>query len=229
MFGTPGDPDSPKAYKFTTIFFLDFGKNSAHAIDKYVYAYGLDKSWRGRSALYLARVPNTDVMHRSKWQFFAGLKPGSIPTWSNSIIDKKPVLVDDRVLYPAAIGRGCPAGQHVIGQGGVVYDAPLKRYIFASWSCATHEFYEAPNPWGPWRHFLSRGFGFFRLPVNRGQYGTSIPSKFISEDGKTLYVQSNVCCGGDSYTFSLRKLYLQTYRPQSPAINRQPKEAKAAR
>lgn len=31
---------------FTTIFFADFGKDSAWAPDKYVYAYGLDNNWR---------------------------------------------------------------------------------------------------------------------------------------------------------------------------------------
>jgi len=111
----------------------------------------------------------------------------------------------------------CPSSNPVIAQGGVVYDAPLQRYIFTSWSCATHELYEAPNPWGPWRHFLSNDFGPLRLPHNRGQYGASIPSKFISTDGKTLYLQSNVCCSGDSYAFSLRRLYLDTYEAVSPS------------
>ena len=82
----------------------------------------------------------------------------------------------------------------------------LQRYIFSSWSCSTHELYDAPQPWGPWKHIASIDFGPLRLTQNRGQYGTSIPSKYISADGKTLYLQSNVCCGGDSYTFSLRKL-----------------------
>src|SRR5215475_12950661 len=50
-------------HKFTTIFFLDFGKNNANAIDKYVYAYGLDNNWRQAFGtvldpvdVYLARV-----------------------------------------------------------------------------------------------------------------------------------------------------------------------------
>ena len=58
-------------------------------------------------------------------------------------------------------------------------------------------------------YVLSNDFGPLRGLHNRGQYGTSIPSKFISADGKTLMLQSNVCCGGDSYTFSLRKLNLE--------------------
>ena len=215
MFGTPNNSTDPAAYKFTTVFFLDYGKNSASAIDSYVYAYGLDNNWREQQALYLARVPNSSIQNRSAWQFYSGAT-GGVATWSSDIGQKLPVLVDQRLLYPVMLGTDCPANQAVIGQGGVVYDAPLQRYIFSSWSCTTHEIYEAPNPWGPWSHVLSNDFGPLRSLQNRGQYGTSIPAKFISTDGKTLYLQSNVCCGGDSYTFSLRKVYLQTYSVISP-------------
>ena len=215
MFGTPNNPGDPTAYKFTTIFFLDYGKDSGNAIDSYVYAYGLDNNWRGQQALYLARVPSNNIQSRSAWQFYSG-NTGGAPTWSSDIGQKAAVITDQRLLYPVMLGTDCPANQAVIGQGGIVYDAPLQRYIFASWSCATHEIYEAPDPWGPWSHVLSNDFGSLRLQQNRGQYGISIPSKFISTDGKTLYLQSNVCCGGDSYTFSLRKLYFQTYTATFP-------------
>ncbi|MGC9158886.1 MAG: DUF4185 domain-containing protein [Terracidiphilus sp.] len=215
MFGTPGNNSDPTAYKFTTIFFLDYGQNYANAIDGYVYAYGLDNNWRGQSAVYLARVPSTSVIDRSTWQFYTGMN-GNAPTWSSDIIQKAAVLTDDRELYQTMFGTDCPANQKVIAQGGAVYDAPLHRYIMATWGCATHEFYEAPQPWGPWSHFLSKDFGPLRLTQNRGQYGISIPSKFISDDGLALYVQSNVCCSGDSYTFSLRKLYLEPYAQTSP-------------
>ena len=124
-------------------------------------------------------------------------------------------------------GTSCPANDKVIAQGGAVYDEPLHRYIFSSWSCSTHELYEAPEPWGPWSHIsagtdstsappATNDFGPIRLIRNRGQYGTSIPSKYISSDGRTMYLQSNVCCGGNSYTFSLRKLRFTTYEDSVP-------------
>ena len=217
MFGTPGNPHSPAAYLFTTIFFLDYGQNASNSTDGYVYAYGLDNNWRSQQTLYLARVPNSAIQTRADWEFFTGTDASGHPAWSADITQKAPVLRDDRLLYPVMFGSDCPSSNPVIAQGGVVYDAPLQRYIFTSWSCATHELYEAPNPWGPWSHFLSNDFGPLRLLENRGQYGTSIPSKFISADGKTLYLQSNVCCAGNSYTFSLRRLYLDTYAAASPS------------
>ena len=208
MFGTPNNAASPKAYKFTTIFFLDYGKDSANAMDGYVYAYGLDNNWRSQESMSLGRVPADKVQKRAAWEFYSGTDENGSPTWTSDITEKVPVLTDTRLLYPVMFGPDCPPYQQVIAQGGVTYDAPLQKYIFSSWSCSTHEFYEASQPWGPWKHFQSTDFGPLRLKENRGQYGISIPSKFISEDGKTLWVQSNVCCGGDSYRFSLRKLYL---------------------
>jgi hypothetical protein len=204
MFGGPGH--SPL---FTTIFFLDYGKGSNQAIDQYIYAYGLDNNWRSQQALYLGRVLANSVQTRPSWQFYAGNDTSGTPVWTSDITQKKPVLMDTRLLYPVMFGTDCPPSDAVIAQGGVVYDSPLHRYLFSSWSCSTHELYEAPAPWGPWSHVLSNDFGPLRGLHNRGQYGTSIPSKFISADGKTLMLQSNVCCGGDSYTFSLRKLYLE--------------------
>src|SRR5438105_8803922 len=212
MFGGAG-----KAPLFTTIFFLDYGKNSADAIDEYVYAYGLDNNWREQHVLYLGRVPTGSIQTRSTWQFFAGMTSGGTPIWTTDITQKQPVLLDTRLLYPVMFGTDCPSQNHVIAQGGGVVDKPLPRYMFSSWSCATHEIYDAPQPWGPWSHVVSNDFGPLRGLNNRGQYGTSIPSKFISADGKTLMLQSNVCCRGNSYTFSLRRLYLELPLAQYPA------------
>lgn len=216
MFGTPGQLHNPLDHKFTTIFFLDYGKNSINSIDDYVYAYGLDNNWRFQQELFLARVSRSKILDRASWEFFSGIEDGR-PVWTRDMARKTPVLRDTRVLYRVKLGKtktDCNTDQYVIGQGGVVYDAPLHRYLFTSWACATHEFYEAPQAWGPWRHFLSTDFGHVRSKRHYGQYGTSIPSKFISDDGKTLYLQSNIW--NFAYTFSLRKIFLQTYAPAQP-------------
>jgi hypothetical protein len=215
MFGTPGNASDPTAYLFTTIFFLDFGQNYANAIDQYVYAYGLDNNWRDQTAVYLGRVPATSILDRSTWQFFAGMN-GNTPQWTGDITQKVAVLTDQIELYPDMFGTDCPPDQKIIAQGGAVYDQPINRFIMVTWGCATHEFFESPTPWGPWSHFLSNDFGPLRLLQNRGQYGTKIPSKYISGDGLTLYLQSNVCCSGNSYTYSLRRVYLQLYNATTP-------------
>ena len=244
MFGTAsaydsGGPVDPKAYLFTTVFFLDYGQNSTNdpLNDGYVYVYGLDNDWSDQQAVYLARVPKASVLDRTAWTFYSGTTSGT-PNWTADITKKSPVLLDQSLRYPAMYSDSnshCPAtepinphgttvtGQPVIGQGGVVYDKPLNRYIMASWSCVSHELYESANPWGPWNHIdmgrtsptaaptATTDFGTLALTQNRGQYGTSIPSKFISADGKSMYLQSNLCCSGNSYTFSLRELFLTPY------------------
>ena len=213
MFGGPGRPPL-----FTTVFFLDYGKDSAEAIDRYVYAYGLDINWRSQQALYLGRVPASRVQKRRAWEFFAGVDGRGRPVWTHAIEGKQPVLLDRRLVQPEIPGPKCPAADAVIAQGGVVYDKPLKRYLFSSWSCSSHEFYEAPSPWGPWKHVLSRNFGATLEATSRGQYGTTAPSKFISADGTRFLLQSNVCCSGDSYTFSLRAVQLEV----SPSAESEP-------
>jgi uncharacterized protein DUF4185 len=91
---------------FTTIFFLDHGRDSVDALDP-AYAYGLDGNWAGREDLYLARIPRAGVMEEETWQWWTG-----DGTWSppGDRTGKQPVPHDDRLPH----GRIC--------QGGVVYD-----------------------------------------------------------------------------------------------------------
>ena len=54
-----------------------------------------------------------------------------------------------------------------------------------------------------------------------GGYATTIPSKFISDDERSLYLQSNVFCCGElksRYNFNLRRMSLVPADP-SPAEN----------
>jgi hypothetical protein len=60
--------------------------------------------------------------------------------------------------------------------------------------------YDAPQPWGPWY----TSFFTETWDVNTGEY-LSFPTKWISNDGKTLYL---VFSGDDS--FSVRKAKLIT-------------------
>lgn len=211
-------------HAFTTIFFADFGKDSAWAPDNYVYAYGLDNNWRDSfddrvadpQDVYLARIPKTKVQDRRAWEFFAGNS-----RWSRDIGKRVPVLHDGRRLYQQTFNPNQISNLSVISQGGVTYDKPLKRYLYTSWTEFTFEFYESPTPWGPWKRFLSKDFGGYPWSAARaGGYGTTIPSKFLSADGRTAYVQANVCpCGGGGnvYHFSLRKMQLTPATASQPA------------
>lgn len=217
---------------FTTIMFLDFGQSNSGAsvlgddAAGFVYAYGLDGNWRTSYAgvvpdpvdLFLARAPIDAIQERAAWQFYAGPSADGHPLWS-TIEEKQPVLTDTRRLYE---GVAEPSGraQSVIAQGGVVYNAPLQRYLYTSWTEFTFQFYVADQPWGRWTLFHQHDFGPFPwigpdgYRPRHGGYATTIPSKFISANGKDMWLQSNWFIRpdartGKSYHYSLRRLEVQ--------------------
>ncbi|MEV4357267.1 FG-GAP-like repeat-containing protein [Nonomuraea sp. NPDC049625] len=219
---------------FTTIMFLDYGKAYGNAPDGYVYAYGLDHNWRDSFAnrvpdpvdLWLARVPKDQVQNRSAWEFVSGFAASGAPTWSADIGRRVAVMHDDRRIYQDVYTANRAKNLTVLSQGGVVYNKPLNRYLYTSWTEYTFEFYESPTPWGPWKHFSGKDFGGYPWTTTKhGGYATTIPSKYISADGKSMWLQSNVCpCGGGfpdgqhwAYTFSLRKMRLEPHVDTTPA------------
>lgn len=213
---------------FTTIMFLDYGRDAEHAPADYVYAYGLDNNWSfdtplaPPTRLYLARIPRTALQDRSRWEFFRGYDGESQPRWTSDIAARAPVLEDTRRTYTTPLNPMQRfRNMTVINQGGVVYNAPLQRYLYASWTEYTFEFYEAPQPWGPWTHFFSTDVGITPWNSSRnGGYATTLPSKFISSDGTTMWLQANAwaATGADNYHFSLREVRV-TKRAESEPTN----------
>ncbi|MGP4079924.1 hypothetical protein ACTWQL_08395 [Pseudalkalibacillus sp. R45] len=214
-------------YTFTTIMFLDYGQDNENAKDEYIYAYGLDYNWRDSfndrvqdpTKLYLGRVHKDQIQDRSQWEFYTGKDSNGTPQWSGNIEERQPVLQDDRRVYQDTFFTNDPKDMTVVSQGSIVYNEPLDRYLYTSWTEYTFEFYESPTPWGPWKRFLSKDYGGYPwTDTKNGGYATTIPSKFISSDGKTMYVQSNTFMGGiTNYNFSLRKLVVESTSPSTPS------------
>lgn len=225
---------------FTTVMFLDYGKDYAESPDGYVYAYGLDHNWRDSFNdrvpdpvdLYLARVPKDRVQDRGAWQFVSGTDEAGEPAWSDSIEDREAVLHDDRHVYQDILTPDRQGNMTTLSQGGIVYNKGLDRYLYTSWTEYTFEFYESPTPWGPWKRTDSKDFGGYTWSHGKhGGYGTTIPSKYISADGRSMWLQSNVCpCGGGvpeddhfAYTYSLRPLRLEPYKKTTPGNGPDPR------
>lgn len=217
---------------FTTVMFLDLGRSNGGS--PWVYAFGIDGNWRTSftrivpdpTALFLARVPAASVQDRGTWEFLTGVDDG-VPRWSGDVAAKAPVLADERVMYPDPAPYGGRSGFTTVAQGGVVWNAGLGRYLYSSWSEYTHELFEAPAPWGPWRHLLSVDYGHFpwQGPLSplakHGGYAPTMPSKFISGDGRDLWLQSNwffpaSSYGGRAYTFGLRRVRLDPGTDAAP-------------
>lgn len=223
-------------HTFTTVIFLDLGRSNEHAAlveeggDRYIYAYGIDGNWRDSfsdivpdpTELYLARVPVGSIQDRATWEFYAG-GDGSAVRWSTEIADRQPVLTDTRRVYQD-LGVDGVSDLSVISQGSVVYNEPLRRYVYTSWTEYTWEVYEAPTPWGPWAHAAQHDFGPYPWTGTQaaqdqvhGGYGVVVPSKFISADGRTMWAQSNWFVGAPSAAENTYRLALRpiTVAPRS--------------
>ena len=186
-------------WKLTTSFgcptFLNFGKNYGGARDRYVYVYSQDaeSAYQAADRMVLARVPKDKIRERDAYEFFAGLDPRVQPIWSREINRREAVFSNPGKCY----------------RSSVTYNAALKRYLWCqtipeSTGQPDARFrgglgvFEAPEPWGPWRTV------FYTENWDVGPGDTSsFPTKWMSEDGRTLYL---VFSGEDS--FSVRRATL---------------------
>jgi hypothetical protein len=191
--------------------FLQFGRDYRGARDDYVYAYftGADDGnsyWDNGDYLLLGRVPKNQILTRSAWDFYAGLKQDGTPRWTHNDVDTVAVF-----RYPL-----------MTSEDHVSYDAGIKRYLLANYgfhdkdlnprpnhqlpsyqsNCLSQlTLYEAPEPWGPW--------SLFYQDDDAGQcgiYSASFPTKFMSGDGTTLWMVSSGTF--DDYNFTLQILTL---------------------
>jgi hypothetical protein len=171
--------------------FLNFGKNYAGARDDYVYVYAPDtpSAYEETDQAVLARAPKTRIMDKSSYDFFAGLDQVRQPIWTSDVRSHTAVFE-----FPGGVNRM-----------DVTYNRPLRRYLMTMRSRAIagglnqFSIYEAPEPWGPWATV------YYTLGADGWGESQHIPSKWISEDGRTIYL---VFSGGDS--FSIRKAGLIT-------------------
>jgi len=174
---------------FAAPCFLNFGRDYAGAPDDYVYSYSQDNNsaYEPADGIVLARASKRRMKEREGWEFFATMD-GSSPRWSRNIADRKPVL-------------------HYAGhceRTDAVYDAPLNRYLLTlsfghgkGWALL-----DAPQPWGPWTvAFVTSSWD---VPET---HGYRLPSRWISDDGKNLWLVFSGLRDNDA--FCLRKMTLQ--------------------
>lgn len=157
---------------FEPYAFLNFGKDYADARDEYVYIYGNDtRDW---SHLYLARVKKDLLIKRKAYEYYTGIDSSSNPQWSPDITLKRPVISN-------------PDGMGAIA---IVYNKPLKRYLLTSHHgnyLGKFAFFDGPEPWGPWTT-VSYYNDWNKLGHIAGGMPHSFPGKWISKDGKTMYM-----------------------------------------
>ncbi|HTM49697.1 MAG TPA: serine hydrolase, partial [Bryobacteraceae bacterium] len=151
--------------------FLNFGRNYEGAPDGYVYTYSQDgpSAYQVDDGIVLARSPKDRIRDRGAYEFFVKLDADRQPVWTKEIARRGQVF-----SYPT----GCQ-------RLDVVYNPGIRRYLMALSS--GHEgawgIFDAPAPWGPWTtafHTAAWGLG--------GTHGYRLPSKWISPDGRTMWL-----------------------------------------
>lgn len=188
-------------WKWTASFgcptFLNFGKNYAGARDDYVYIYSpdADSAYEPADRMVLARVPQTRLRESTAYEYFQGLAGDGAPTWTSDIRQRGAVFENPGGCY----------------RSGVSFDAGLRRYLWCQILPTSRDergprfqggfgVYEAPEPWGPWRTV------YYTEDWDVGPGETaSFPTKWISDDGKTLHLAFS----GDDH-FSVRRATLRT-------------------
>lgn len=189
---TPNNPLFPESgkngrrVKMGTPHFVDFGRNMENSPDGKAYLVGhgaIDNdptprvagvSWIAGDAIYLARVkPSPETINNlSCYEFFSGFDEKGEPIWSKRFSDLKPLLVWNDHM-------GCVT---------ITYNKLLKKYLMCvtdGWpGIAEMNTYilESDKITGPYRMITyMKNFGI------QG-YFVTFPSKFIRDDGKTLWL-----------------------------------------
>jgi hypothetical protein len=166
---------------FSNPFFVQYGKDGQGTkddADKYVYAVSNDGAWNNGNWMTLGRVSKALIgqLDPGDWEFIHGFDAQNQPIWRPRY---------DNALYVfRAPGHTSMTGIHYL-KGLDLYIMPQWYYPHLEefrWTVTRWEWYCAPAPWGPWTLFHTQDFD------PQGFYNPSIPSKFISEDGRKFWI-----------------------------------------
>jgi hypothetical protein len=168
---------------FSNPFFVQYGKDGQGTkddADKYVYAVSNDGAWNNGNWMTLGRVSRGLIarLDPDDWEFVYGYDKNGDPIWRPR---------QDNALYIfRSPGNTSMTGIHYI-RGLDLYIMPQWYYPHLDepkrrWKVTRWELYSAPAPWGPWTLFHTQDF------EPQSFYNPSIPSKFISEDGREFWI-----------------------------------------
>lgn len=169
---------------FSTPFFVQYGKdgNSPDITEHYVYAVSNDGAWNNGNWMVLGRVLRDRIarLNPNDWEFVQGFDTARQPIWTRRHSDALYVFRAPGKTSMAVVQYIAPLHLYVLAQWFYTHLDDSKR----RWDATRWEFYQASQPWGPWTLFFSRDF------EPEGWYNPSIPAKFISGDGRKIWIFS---------------------------------------
>ncbi len=184
LFPEPAKKGGP--VKLGAPHFVDFGRNMEHSPDAKAYLVGhgavesdledrvANLSWITGDQVYLCRVipsPAT-INDASRYEYFGGHDEAARPVWTRDFERIRPLAEWDNAM-------GCVT---------ITYNAPLRKYLMCVtdggitvWKFATY-ILESDAITGPWRLVT------YMKDFGEQAYFVNIPSKFISPDGRTMWL-----------------------------------------
>lgn len=184
LFGENGMEGQP--IKIGAPHFVDFGKNMEHSPDgkAYLVAHGAaehdacpryaNHSWITGDQICLLRVsPSVEnINDPSKYEFFAGYDKESRVLWDNKLSQARPIAEWNNNM-------GCVT---------LTFNATLKKYLMCvtdgTTTVSRYNTYilESDQITGPWKIVA------YLKDFGEQAYFVNIPSKFISADGRTMWL-----------------------------------------
>ncbi len=185
------DFDEPDG-AFSDTTFLNFGRDYESARDDYVYGYSQDH--RVQKTCYdiaMFRVRKEKLMEKNAYEYFAGLDSMNGPLWTKDIKKRKPVFTN-----PNGVGWGTR----------VIYNRAIKRYLLTTWHNwdGSWGIFDAPEPWGPWTTVAYYEQWLDDVP----KFGFDFPQKWLSDDGKTMWLVFSGLGKYDAFCLIKAKLFL---------------------
>jgi hypothetical protein len=171
-------------YTFSTPFFVQYGQDGkapdTHDAREYVYAVSNDGTWNNGNSMSLGRVRRDRLarLDPTDWEFVRGFDKEGRPVWRS-----RHDMAGFTFRAPA---RASMTGVH--------YIEGLGEYLMPQWhndrledknerwKSTRIELYRAPAPWGPWELIHSEA------TFPKGFYNPCVPSKYISSDGRKLWI-----------------------------------------
>jgi CubicO group peptidase (beta-lactamase class C family) len=189
------------AESFACPTFLNFGRNYRGSRDEYVYVYSHDaaSAYEAADRMVLARVPKSEIARREAYEFFVELADDGSPVWTRDVGGRGVVFSHPGRCYRSGISYCAPLGRYLWCQILPESDHPQGPRFQGGFGI-----YDAAEPWGPW----TTAYFSENWDVGPGETA-SFPTKWMSDDGRTLYL---VFSGDDS--FSVRRAELQTGSPR---------------
>lgn len=166
--------------RFATPFFVQFGRDYADAFDDYVYAVSSSGSWNNGNYMTLARVRRDRIarLDAADWEYLSAIDEQNAPTWTSDYLHRPRAIFQHRGYTSMT---------------GIQYVPAVERFLLAQWAYTNLDgprpwlrtmlaLYEAPRPWGPWRHVHTEpdwGVAY---------YNPSLPAAWFEEDGRRMWM-----------------------------------------